>query len=99
MRFIKQEPVHPRYRMKRKVKLEPHDGVTFIKQVPMHPRDRMKRKRKIKLESYDQLAKKNKISDVNFVKQVPLHPRKRFERLAKIDTFHEQCTRDQTKKI
>lgn len=71
VRFIKQEPVHPRYRMKRKVKLEPHDGVTFIKQVPMHPRDRMKRKRKIKLESYDQLAKKIKYQMLILLNKFP----------------------------
>ena len=71
MRFIKQEPVHPRYRMKRKVKLEPHDGVTFMKQVPMHPRDRMKRKRKIKLESYDQLAKKIKYQMLILLNKFP----------------------------
>ena len=55
----------------------------FVKQVSVHPRDRLKRK--IKLEPYDGLAKKNKMSDVTFVKQVPLHPQKRVERLWKID--------------
>ena len=51
----------------------------FVKQVPVHPRDRLKRK--IKLEPYDGLAKKNKMSDVTFVKQVPLHLQKKLERL------------------
>ena len=71
MRFIKQEPVHPRYQMKRKVKLEPHGDVTFIKQVPMHPRDLMKVKIKIKLESYDQLAKKIKYQILILLNKFP----------------------------
>ena len=87
--FIKQVPLHPRERMKRrrKVKTEittPED-VTFVKQVPVHPRDRLKRKRKIKLENYDNLTKKSKGSDVTFIKQVPLHPRERLKSLAMVD--------------
>ena len=53
----------------------------FVKQVSVHPRDRLKRK--IKLEPYDGLAKKNKMSDVTFVKQVPLHLQKKARKAMK----------------
>ena len=84
--FIKQVPLHPRERMKRrrKVKTEittPED-ITFVKQVSVHLRDRLKRKRKIKLEKYNNLTKKSKGSDVTFIKQVPLHPRERLKGLS-----------------
>ena len=56
--FIKQVPVHPRDRLKRKrkIKLENYDNltkkskgsnVTFVKQVPLHPRESLKRLSKI----------------------------------------------------
>ena len=51
--FVKQVPLYPRDRLKRKkkIKLENYDlikkskgsDVTFIKQVPLHPRERLKR--------------------------------------------------------
>ena len=49
--FIKQMPLHPRERMKRRKKVKTEitspEDVTFVKQVPVHPRDKLKRKRKI----------------------------------------------------
>ena len=56
--FVKQVPVHPKDRLKRKrkIKLENYDNltkkskgsdVTFVKQVPLHPRERLKRLSKI----------------------------------------------------
>lgn len=53
--FVKQVPVHPRDRLKRKIKLEPYDGlakkkmsdVTFVKQVPLHPQKKLERLWKI----------------------------------------------------
>ena len=91
--FIKQVPLHPRERMKRRKKVKTEitspEDVTFVKQVPVHPRDKLKRKRKIKLENYDNLTKKSKDSDVTFTKQVPLHPQERLKRLSKVgDKLH-----------
>ena len=55
---MKQVPLHPRDRLKRKrkIKLENYNSlskkskgsdVTFVKQVPLHPRERLKRLQKI----------------------------------------------------
>ena len=45
VQFIKQLPMHPRYRLAKATKnvQRDDDDVEFIKQVPMHPRDRLER--------------------------------------------------------
>ena len=40
--FLKQVPVHPRERLRKKIKEE--KDIEFLKQVPVHPRDRLRRK-------------------------------------------------------
>ena len=78
--FIKQVPLRPREKLKRKIKAELNNyselskksknDITFIRQVPTHPRDRLKK-----------LAAINE--KVKFIKQVPVHPRDRLKRNTK----------------
>ena len=79
VKFIKQLPIHPRDKLKRKRKEEldnyrdlskksRNDAFVFIKQVPIHPRDRLR-----KLEPNEEKLK--------FIKQVPSHPRDRLQRI------------------
>ena len=81
VRCIKQVPVYPSDRLKRKRtdelvfhsqlnKKSKNDGVVFIKQVPIHPQDRLK-----KLAGIDEKVK--------FIKQTPVHPRDRLKREVK----------------
>ena len=81
VRCIKQVPVHPSDRLKRKRtdelvfhshlnKKSKNDGVVFIKQVPIHPQDKLK-----KLAGIDEKVK--------FIKQTPVHPRDRLKREVK----------------
>ena len=62
--FMKQQPVHPRDRLKKK------NDFQFVKQQPSHPRDRLKRK----------IKKRNKPYDVQATKITPVHPRERLKR-------------------
>ena len=62
--FMKQQPVHPRDRLKKK------NDFQFVKQQPSHPRDRLKRK----------IKKHNKPYDVQATKITPVHPRERLKR-------------------
>ena len=70
IKFIKQVPVHPKDRLRRKADAEE------VK-VPVHPKDELKGRRKRKLVNYNELTKKSKNDDVVFIEQVLIHPRHR----------------------
>ena len=63
--FIKQVLLHPRDRLKKRVR-ELEDEIRFVKHVPSHPRDRLKRA---------VAALNERLDELQFIKQKPLHPR------------------------
>ena len=90
--FVKQVPVHPRDRLKRKrkIKLENYDNltkkskgsdVTFIKQVPLHPRERLKRLAKVD----DKLHFVREVASVK-----PKHTSKTKKRIEKMRLTNDQ---------